>query len=213
MNAIVVTARARIVASLITMALVMSNCDRAVSPQDQNPAARGLADAGATSVLDGVTTQFGDAIATSQISKKGILTTLRDSKGTLVASLSWLRTTQSLHVEVAGGIARLDAESMGGNFNPVGCNHAVYLYWQLVASATAAASVPDGQVKPVCAILGAGLDSQCILLACKEYAACSAKTRCGTASWLGLQNADCSACNAGVIASVAQCSIETILPR
>lgn len=213
MNAIVVATRARIVTSLITMALVLSNCDRAVSPQDANPAARGAADAGATSILDGVTTHFGDAIATSQTSKKGILTTLRDSKGTLVASLSWLRTTQSLHVEAASGIAKLDAESMGGNFNPVGCNHAVYLYWHLVTSAAAAASVPDGQVKPVCAILGAAVDSPCILLACKEYAACAAKSNCGAASWLGLQNADCSACNAGVIASVAQCSFETILQR
>ncbi|MCP4291013.1 MAG: hypothetical protein GY780_04155 [bacterium] len=145
-------------------------------------------------------------IATSTIiPQEGIHTELTlISDGTVLATLDWSVTDQTLIVDVVG-VTSGTVEGYEGSANPFGCNTTLYYVYQNVLAAQGNKSGEKDE--PGCDRIPDWLETECMLDCCEVHDKCFADNNCTERSWLpghgeGLA---CTMCNVRVVDCMVDC--------
>ena len=171
-----------------------------------------------------VTTNFGDAIATSVQVQGGIQTTLTDAaSGRQVATLKWDFPANTMTWDVAGAgttMERIDDSppSLGGS------NYALYyIYKNTLFALSLPATADDGQSpgagvtdNPGCDWFPDPLETPCVRKCCDIHDACYAAQTppCTWKSWIPFVGSRaCKDCNAAVVKCIAKCVKKAVIGK
>lgn len=171
-----------------------------------------------------VTTNFGDAVATSVQGQGVVNTTLTDPRGGApLATLKWDFFTNTLTWDVAGAGTTL--ETLNDNLpSLLGSNYAVYYIYKntLVAlrqqSGDIGGQAPGAGVadNPGCDWFPDPLETPCVRACCDTHDACYAAQSppCTWKSWLPFVGSKaCKDCNKAVVKCIAKCVKDAVIGK